>query len=249
VKRDPEFNRANDTTSTLNATLEKRLLGYAAAACAAGVGLLATAPTARAEIVVTRANLTLTNGTLLVDLNHDGISDFGLKNGTNLGTHRYLVAYGVGASRNGIEPSFAGCSYPPAALRALAPIDGLDLFCHRSEAPLAAVNRDGVVSGPWANTGRAFLGLRFEVSGQTHYGWAALSVKARVLNHSPTISVTLLAYAYNTVPGQPIRAGQTESTTGTSSTVQPSLGALALGSQGLVLWRRDSIAEGSQTCA
>jgi hypothetical protein len=244
VTHTPEFNRANQPTSPLNAKLEKRLLGYVAAAGAAGAGLLATAPTARAEIVVTRANVTLTNGTFFVDVNHDGVNDFGLKNGTNLGTHRYLVVYGVGALRNGIEPSFSGCSYPPAALRALAPIGGLELFCHRSEAPLAAVNRDGSISGPWANTGRAFIGLRFEISGQTHYGWAALSVKARVINHSPTISATLLAYAYDTVPDQLIRAGQTESTTGTSSTVQPSLGTLALGSRGLVLWRRESIAEG-----
>ncbi len=221
-------------TRPFSASLEKRLLSYAAAGA---VGLLATGQAAQAEIVVTRTDVTLTNGSLFIDINHEGVSDFGLKNGTNLGTHRYLVAYGVGAGQNAVEAPFSGCSYPPAALRVGAPIGLQDLFCRRSMAPLAAINRDGLVSGPWANIGSAFLGLRFEISGQIHYGWAALNVKTRVINHTPQISATLLGYAYETVAGEEIRAGQTEST----FALRPAtLGTLALGADGLDLWRRNS---------
>ena len=48
-----------------------------------------------------------------------------------------------------------------------------------------------------------YLGLRFDIAGEIHYGWARLSVP------SPT-SFTLLDYAYNSVPGEGILAGQTQ---------------------------------------
>ena len=49
----------------------------------------------------------------------------------------------------------------------------------------------------------ALLGLRFDIAGATHYGWARLRVP------SPT-SFTLLDYAYNSVPDEAILAGQTQ---------------------------------------
>ncbi|MBP7450205.1 MAG: T9SS type A sorting domain-containing protein [Flavobacteriales bacterium] len=48
-----------------------------------------------------------------------------------------------------------------------------------------------------------YLGLRFDIAGETHYGWARLAVP------SPT-SFTLFDYAYNSVPGEGILAGQTQ---------------------------------------
>ena len=48
-----------------------------------------------------------------------------------------------------------------------------------------------------------FIGLRFNISGQTHYGWVRLDVSADA-------SVwTVKDYAYNTTPGEAINAGQT----------------------------------------
>jgi hypothetical protein len=55
--------------------LHKRWLGYAAAAGAAGVGLLATAQPARADIIYTPAQISLDGGATL-DLNNDGVADF-----------------------------------------------------------------------------------------------------------------------------------------------------------------------------
>ncbi|MBK9525676.1 MAG: T9SS type A sorting domain-containing protein [Bacteroidetes bacterium] len=53
--------------------------------------------------------------------------------------------------------------------------------------------------------GPRYLGLRFDIAGATHYGWARL----RVPNAG---EFTLMDYAYNSIPNQPILAGQTSTT-------------------------------------
>jgi hypothetical protein len=57
----------------------------------------------------------------------------------------------------------------------------------------------------WALSHQAYLGLRFDIAGATHYGWARLNV-------SSATSFTLMDYAYNSIPNQPILAGQTIAT-------------------------------------
>ncbi|MBP7450203.1 MAG: T9SS type A sorting domain-containing protein, partial [Flavobacteriales bacterium] len=57
-----------------------------------------------------------------------------------------------------------------------------------------------------------FLGLQFDIAGSTFYGWARLSI--------PTTgtSFTLKDYAYNSVPGAGILAGDDGSMSGITST-------------------------------
>jgi hypothetical protein len=50
-----------------------------------------------------------------------------------------------------------------------------------------------------------YLGLMFQIDGETHYGWALLSV-----NLGPPPFVTLKGYAYETIANMPIAAGQTK---------------------------------------
>jgi hypothetical protein len=95
--------------------------------------------------------------------------------------------------------------------------------------------------------------------GKTHYGWARLSVKA----FFGAITATLTGYAYETIPNKSIIAGRTKGATDewdeedcgpgasltspTSETPQPaSLGMLALGAQGVQLWRRKESASATQ---
>ncbi|HEV2115487.1 MAG TPA: PEP-CTERM sorting domain-containing protein [Terriglobales bacterium] len=75
-----------------------------------------------------------------------------------------------------------------------------------------------------------FLGLSFSIDGQNRYAWAYLSV---VQDHSSGgYDGTLISYAYDTVAGQPLAAGQ-------GAVPEPgTLGLLALGSLGLAFWRR-----------
>ncbi len=64
---------------------------------------------------------------------------------------------------------------------------------------------DGLFSGTWwgsdSYTYPYFLGLRFQTSGSTFYGWARVGVS------SMANSFTLMSYAYNSVPDEVIVAG------------------------------------------
>lgn len=62
--------------------------------------------------------------------------------------------------------------------------------------------------GLWNNLSDYYLGLRLLQSGQTYYGW----VRLRVNVTSSYASVIVRDYAYNTIPNQPILAGQTVAT-------------------------------------
>jgi hypothetical protein len=99
-------------------------------------------------------------------------------------------------------------------------------------------------SGSWPYHKTAYLGIQFEIEGETHYGWARLSVKP--VNFAKNVRVYLAGYAYEMQPNQPIRAGDTGEDTGENgAALEPSsqmaapsepdaqkltLGRLALGS-------------------
>lgn len=67
-------------------------------------------------------------------------------------------------------------------------------------------------SGPWANVSGKFVALKIQVGTNFYYGWVRLSLTIA----SNTVSLTILDYAYNSISGQPILAGQA-TTTGISS--------------------------------
>ena len=99
--------------------------------------------------------------------------------------------------------------------------------------------------GPWQNVSGKYLGIQFSINGQTHYGWARLTVKSFIdsQTHYPEIKVTLTGYAYETQPNTAILAGdegpKAPSTAADARGVNsPSLAPLSLGSAGLDVWRR-----------
>jgi hypothetical protein len=66
--------------------------------------------------------------------------------------------------------------------------------------------------GPWylkRGTATGYLGLSFQLNGETYYGWAQLSVNKK---SGKGITATLTGYAYEAIPGMPINAGQTKDT-------------------------------------
>ena len=77
-----------------------------------------------------------------------------------------------------------------------------------------------LLNGNWycflANNGNAnwgfltgetgFVGVQFLISGSIHYGWARLSIHR---NGVEILDFTLMDYAYNSVPNEPIAAGDT----------------------------------------
>ncbi len=72
---------------------------------------------------------------------------------------------------------------------------------HPSIGGYQSLNYGGVF-GNWKNVTDRYLGLRFDISGSTHYGWARLDVNAA------GTSWTVKDYAFNTIPGGSIIAGQ-----------------------------------------
>jgi hypothetical protein len=233
----------------LNPQLDKKLLAYAATATAAGIGLLAQP--AEAKIVYTAANTTIQgNSSLSLDLNNDGIADFVIFNGFENGVRHPEGAFGYALN---IYPALKGneiwgflsakgveCA---AALPPSIKVGPGAAFQSKS-VPLyeasGSYTRGATEHCPWANKHRgAFLGLKFVVDGQTHYGWAHLTV---------TGSGTVLnGYAYETVPNQALLTGKTSGPVESADSfapihplapTPPTLGLLARGESGLHVWRR-----------
>jgi hypothetical protein len=221
--------------------LEQRIKAYGAAAGAAGVGLLALAQSANAEIVYTPAHtIFTTTSERWIDLNHDGINDFRIENTADLGLGSTTLVIAFGMHRE--DGVLVYENYHEATPLPLgASIGPSNQFAH--SASMAGAY-DGTGGGTWGKN--RYLGLQFELSGQKHYGWAELSV---ALNKQGTLTVEIEGYAYETIADQPIMAGETTEPDGTAEQRTPkslrtpapvpaTLGLLALGSPGLPIWRR-----------
>jgi len=236
----------------LSAALHKNLNSYTLGATAAGVALLASTQPAEAEIVFTPANGQIIHGMKLsLDLNHDGITDFYLINSLHFSATRTADQFSVRPSLgNGIWASNR-ISYFAAALPAGVSIDSKAPF-HSIQMGMAfASNADGgyFSGGGWTSARNRFLGLKFFIDGEVHFGWARLTVSAD--KYTQRVTGTLTGYAYETEPDKAIRTGDTgKSREGLSSSsqilVRPkqearpdlTLAALALGADGLAIWRR-----------
>jgi hypothetical protein len=86
-----------------------------------------------------------------------------------------------------------------------------------------AVDNTGFSSGPWYNTKDRYLGFAFVIDGKEHFGWARITV-----HPLPEVNNDVLGYAYETIPGKPIVAGD-QGPARKVSTQSGTLGALAVG--------------------
>jgi hypothetical protein len=230
----------------LTPILDKRILAYATAATAAGVGLLGQP--AEAKIVYTPADVSIpTTGNVIVDLNHDGVADFALYRFFGGEGNRHpegvsasgLAIGGYQANQiRSVQSRGIGCAEAlpnGAKIGPGQPFGGeIDLFVAQG-----SYNKARTEHCKWGYEHHgAFLGLKFTISGQTHYGWAHVTV-------TPSGAV-LNGYAYETVANQPILAGKTSGpVVETQASLLPvpeqqpaSLGLLARGADGLAIWRR-----------
>jgi hypothetical protein len=251
----------------LSDSMQHRLGVYAMAATAAGVGIGALAPAAEAKIVYTPAHEKILYTSVPLDLNHDGVTDFTLigqffyARGTKCGI---FVSAAEGESavnkvwgNQKIKLPF-GSSFAASALPAGVIVGPKGLGAQPAGEKMLGQfisiigTGDGTYRGyygPWANGGKGvtnrFLGLAFVIDGETHYGWARL-------NQSGYRACTglLTGYAYETTPNKAIATGQTSddaadeqavlAPSSIPAAVRPAtLGALAWGSRGFALWRRD----------
>lgn len=233
----------------LTPLLDGKLVAYSTAAAAAGVGLVALAQPAEAKIVYTAANVTIVEnaGPVNLDLNNDGTADFAISYGGGVAAARHpegAFAYSLAIfpaetanqvwgikSTKGVE---CAAALPPGVKV------GTGAAFQKGYLPMWSVagsyTRGGTEHCPWNDKQRgAFLGLKFVVNGETHYGWAHVTVGT---------TTVLNGYAYETVPNQPIETGKTSGPVAVLDSATPlgprpaSLGMLAQGSRGLSIWRR-----------
>ena len=222
--------RARERRGVLPRALEGRLAAYALA----GAGIVCSAQPAKAGIVYTPSDVNFTAGTVFIPFH--GVNDFRFTIGPRRYSRaQYLSIGGLGNPGAGV----AGKGGLASALALGAQIGPKAPFVKLRSASALMAEAYYISSfnyghrGNWVNASDKFLGLRFDINGQVHFGWAEFDVSVNRLS----FSATLLGYAYDTVANQGIRAGQT--TSPATSTPEPAtLGLLALGAAGLAAWRR-----------
>lgn len=225
-------------------TLLKNLNAYALTSTAAGVAALAVAPAA-AEVVYTPAHQEIQQNQggvgFLLDLNHDGINDFTIVNFYSATSALLNVWI---SPVHGYDEIFSSVPGYAAALPAGVAVGSNGRFHPAQSQDMA--NDDfpvGNCQGPWKDAHNKYLGLKFAIKGEVHFGWARLSVTC----FTPRAAAVLLTgYAYETVAGQSITTGDTGGAEQRASSTIPAgapsaahLGVLASGSSGLAAWRRD----------
>jgi hypothetical protein len=230
-------------TLPVNTKLNQALTTYVAAATAAGVAMLAVSSSAEAKVVYTPTH-TYVEGNTPIDLNHDGTTDFmlgfhELSKALVLTVQAEVTGNEIQVGRGGAVAGIFGQPVGPGCKFA-ATTSGY------SWGPLMADGGSYSVTwffGPWANAVNRYLGFKFLINGEVHYGWARLSV-GDWIHDKPVI---LTGYAYETEANTKIIDGEIS---GTAENLAPpdllppaqpfaTLGMLARGADSLAIWRRE----------
>lgn len=245
------------TVATVSPTFDQRMKLYSVAAAATGVSILALAQPSNAEVVITRKTIPLNQVNdvptrVPVDINRDGIPDFSFSV-TNFAYHSREAKIAIlplqGGAVVGVPaekaPAYASALMHGAKVGPSARFSSKGFAeVGRSYIPYTPSQYLRYVYGKWeGNPPNRFVGVRFLIKGQTHYGWIRLSINTTTY----PLSGTITAYAYETVPNKPILAGMAPaSATRDAAELQtppssgPSLGMLAMGADRLAVWRRET---------
>jgi hypothetical protein len=231
--------RSPKTPVALSDSVHHLLKPYALAASAAGVSLSALGGSTQAEVIYTPAHKWLpVNRYFVLDLNHDGVNDFGFRlQSFRSDSGRYFNYYlAVGAAATFSQDSenqiysvrsqgIFQCAVALPAGKTAGPKSPIHAgqaemfwrFRGPSSSPFSAC--------PWRGVSKpAYLGLKFSIKGKVHYGWARLGY----ISDRHPVKALLTGYAYETVPNKPIITGRTKGPD--VITLQPdTLGSLALG--------------------
>jgi hypothetical protein len=202
------------------------LLSGVTVSAAVGLGILALPPLASTEVVYTPTNQSVNEQQrkLQIDFNHDGIPDASLsvQGYCNSGSgfrecFGSIFALGLQGNQAMTSGGFA------AAAKAGKIIGHQDQFqdfpeMARGRSEFDAFNHTSshTFKGPWVNVQHRYLGFKFTIDGETHYGWARLTTQG-----FPSYpSAQLTGYAYETVANQPIVAGIKSSSTAAQTAPQ-----------------------------
>jgi len=237
-------------TANLSESVHQQLNMYAIAAVVAVVGMFTLAQPSEAKIVYTPAQVALQqNVPYRLDLD-DGAYFFIEAGWVKFMFPPHYVASVTVSTSNGV---MGGGLQVPAALTKGAQIGPAQSF-FTGMGTMAFYQYFGghkSHSGPWFNVTDRYLGLSFLGKGGTRYGWARLTVQF----DGEVFDATLTGYAYETIAGKSIKAGQRKEadesddeddfgpgaslTNPILDTPQPAtLDALSMGAPGPSIWRR-----------
>ncbi|MFZ0321582.1 MAG: hypothetical protein WAL56_20830 [Candidatus Sulfotelmatobacter sp.] len=214
-----------EQSQALNPHFAKRLLAYAAMA---GTGIAASTSAATAEIVYTSTHNKI-NQDFYLDLNHDGIVDFHI--------HSYYLS---GFASLNVIPMVSGnkiaavhheCGYKGYQSTAAGPLPlgaviGPNSPFQATATCMVNAVESSAPTGPWLDQSDRYLGLEFYLNGEQHFGWARMSVRSSIYCFG--CIGRIFGYAYETIPGKAIIAGD-EGKAANVSLEPGTLGALALG--------------------
>jgi hypothetical protein len=221
--------------SELSESLQHHLGLYALAASAAGVGVMALAQLAEAKIIYTPLHHVMHDGSSYdLDFTGKGTKDLTIEN-----QHYATCTPDGGACWTGEwlypRPRKGNGVVRTAWQRASAMQPGdvigpQDSFS--TSFPFMVVSGQLCSCGNWINVKNRYLGVKFKIKGQYHYGWARLNVNV----YKEVITATLSGYAYETIANKAIVAGKTKGKDQSPEQASPgvvlpsgALGRLALG--------------------
>ena len=219
MTRNDKENRRNQRNmpTLLDEMLERRMLGYVLAAGAALAGATVTiAPGADAKVVFTPNNTRVEYGqTLHIDLNNDGTTDFTISfPSSSLDT---LQDHARGRIRppdcgNGVE-IYAYGAIPSNEMEARG--GGPAALVNGAKIPTGSFVKKGALAGLFYgsechiyrfgyfyDTFDRFLGVKFMINGQVHYGWIGFRGVGVLFG----LGAQLWGWAYETEPNTSIRA-------------------------------------------
>ena len=201
---------------------QKKLAGYSLAAGSIIIGVQAA--TGQVIHVDINPDMVLTNG-MSYNVDISGDTKFTIRQ------LKYSVSWSSAALTNQtISAYFAGSSYTTSGVLALNLNDNINAqtlwgqFTSSSNWNLASYDiSSSSGGGNFLGTTGKYIGMKFDSSGNTLYGWIQVDV------NSDASRVTITGYGYNDTPDGQINAGQIPEPVG--------LGLLACGAAGLLALR------------
>jgi probable HAF family extracellular repeat protein len=173
------------------------------------MSLLAFTPTATAEVVYTPVNVTISgNGYIKIDLNHDGVKDFVLHSASFTTVCGILGGPALTGSTK-INPT-TGDGVRVSHLDFAAVLaSGISIDASETFYKAQTIVTQYLICWGSSRHVAGYLGLEFQINGQTHYGWAQVDIYAYDNSWRRGMRTTLIGFAYETIPGQAIKTGQT----------------------------------------
>lgn len=140
-----------------------------------------------------------------LDIDNNGTDDFRIFNVVGSYSQINLFAQPLTASNDVLASNNSNNYGYPFALSSGAPISNNTNYWLNNgySSGYLSMNYYSCGYGNWCSVTDKYLGLRFNIGGNTHYGWARLDVPNNAAD-----SWTVKDYAYNMTAGDPINAGQ-----------------------------------------